>query len=204
MIVYIESNFVLELALQQEDSESCSNIMDMAERDLITLVIPAYCLVEPLIAWNRKSTNRRILQEQITTELSQIGRSKPYTGLVEELQRVTSELVRVTEEGSSRLNDALNEITSAAHVITIDSNVIESAGDIRRRLSLGPQDAVVYASVLAHLGTSTDIKRTKCFLNTDAKDFMIPEIEDELSSHNCRIIPSFGNGLDYIKTRIGG
>ena len=41
MIVYIESNFVLELAYLQEECESCENILALSEEDKIELVIPA-------------------------------------------------------------------------------------------------------------------------------------------------------------------
>lgn len=47
MIVYIESNFVLELAYLQEEHESCTKILNLSEADNIELVIPAYCVGEP-------------------------------------------------------------------------------------------------------------------------------------------------------------
>ena len=48
MIVYVESNFVLELAFLQEQHESCNTIITLAESSQVELVIPAFSIVEPL------------------------------------------------------------------------------------------------------------------------------------------------------------
>ena len=56
MTVYVESNFVLEQALQQEQSESCDSLVRLAEAGDISLVIPAFSLAEPHIPvwiWTR-------------------------------------------------------------------------------------------------------------------------------------------------------
>lgn len=47
MIIYAESNFVLELAFRQEDCDSCEDILKLAEAGKIELLLPAYCLGEP-------------------------------------------------------------------------------------------------------------------------------------------------------------
>jgi hypothetical protein len=45
--VYVETNFVLELAFQQEQFVSCEQILQLGEAGGIKLVIPAYSLAEP-------------------------------------------------------------------------------------------------------------------------------------------------------------
>ena len=40
MIVYIESNFVLELALQQEQAQSAEAILALAESNALRLILP--------------------------------------------------------------------------------------------------------------------------------------------------------------------
>ena len=46
MNVYVESNFVLELALRQAQSESCLALVDYAAKGRIILIVPAYSLAE--------------------------------------------------------------------------------------------------------------------------------------------------------------
>lgn len=47
MIVYVETNFVLELALGQEQSDSCREILRLAQSENLSLAVPAYSLMEP-------------------------------------------------------------------------------------------------------------------------------------------------------------
>ena len=44
MNVYVESNFVLELALRQEQFTSCETILSLCEEGQARLVVPAYSL----------------------------------------------------------------------------------------------------------------------------------------------------------------
>ena len=57
MIVYVESNFVLELAFRQEDCESSDNILQLAEAGKIELMLPAYFLGEPYERLVRRDSN---------------------------------------------------------------------------------------------------------------------------------------------------
>jgi hypothetical protein len=50
MTVYVESNFVLEHSLQQEECDSCAEIMYLASRGRIALAVPAFSLAEPHVA----------------------------------------------------------------------------------------------------------------------------------------------------------
>lgn len=47
MNVYVESNFVLGLALAQEQFESCEEILSLCEAGRIRLDVPAFSLAEP-------------------------------------------------------------------------------------------------------------------------------------------------------------
>lgn len=47
MNVYAESNFVLETALEQDEGESCNEIIRLASAGRLGLVIPAFSLAEP-------------------------------------------------------------------------------------------------------------------------------------------------------------
>ena len=54
MNVYVESNFVLELALLQEQHASCEALLRLCEEGGIQLVIPAYSLAEPYETLTRR------------------------------------------------------------------------------------------------------------------------------------------------------
>lgn len=61
MNVYIESNFVLELAFLQEQSSSCEEILRLAEGEHIELVVPAYALIEPYETLVRRRRGREYI-----------------------------------------------------------------------------------------------------------------------------------------------
>jgi len=46
MNVYVESNFVLEHALEQEQCESCEELIRLASAGSIRLLVPAFSLAE--------------------------------------------------------------------------------------------------------------------------------------------------------------
>lgn len=57
MDVYVETNFVLELALLQEQQESCQKLLDLAEAGRINLILPAFSLTEPYETLIRTNLN---------------------------------------------------------------------------------------------------------------------------------------------------
>jgi hypothetical protein len=63
------------------------------------------------------------------------------------------------------------------------------------------QDAIVLASVLAHM----DLRRPpeSCFLNRNTKDFDDPDIRERLEARGCRFFGKFEDGLRYVVARIG-
>lgn len=61
MDVYVETNFVLELALLQEQQQSCQKLLDLAEARRINLILPAFSLTEPYETLIRREKNRRNL-----------------------------------------------------------------------------------------------------------------------------------------------
>jgi hypothetical protein len=48
MNVYVETNFILELAWMQEQYESCKNILTLCETGKAKLILPAFQLVKLL------------------------------------------------------------------------------------------------------------------------------------------------------------
>lgn len=61
MRVYVESNFVLEQALQQEQCEACESILQLASAGRISLCVPAFSLAEPHQALTLKDKARNRL-----------------------------------------------------------------------------------------------------------------------------------------------
>ena len=72
MNVYVESNFVLELALAQEQFESCEKILSLCEAGRIRLVVPAFSLAEPNETLARRKKQRKRMKEEFDLELDRL------------------------------------------------------------------------------------------------------------------------------------
>lgn len=201
MHVYVESNFVLELALLQVEHESCEKIIELAEAGKVNLVLPAYSLIEPYETIVRYAKTRTRISTDLTTEINQLSRSTPYRDEIDALRKATGLLVRSQEEEKERLRSTIDKLLAVTKIIPLDAQIISSAGKYQVAHDLSPQDSIVYASVLQHLSTTGTV--AKCFLNRNSKDFDDPDIEDALSKYDCKMLFSFINGYGYISSQLG-
>ena len=200
MNVYVESNFVLELALLQDQHESCDKILSICEAGRARLILPAFCIAEPYETLGRHEKHRKNLATDVASELGQLLRSEPYKEEVESLQNVKNILIRSNEEEKQRLNRTLDRILKVAEVIPLDREILVAAVDYQVKLDLGPQDSIVYASVIHHLDETTEPQ--KCFLNRNSKDFDDPDVVETLDGYSCKMIPRFDDGYNYIQSQV--
>lgn len=205
MNVYVESNFVLELALMQEQYESCSQLVKLAESQQIKLIIPAFSLAEPYETLIRAEKRRRRLSQlsnEIRTELKQLERSQNYQQSISSLQEEVGKfLAQSQEEEKQRLQTTLLQLLDLVEIIPLSSEVLRTAIQNQVNLSLSPQDSIVYSSILIYLQNILKNK-PNCFLNRNTKDFSNPTIIEELNNYNCRLLFSFDKGLSYIQSQI--
>jgi predicted nucleic acid-binding protein len=196
IFVYVETNFILEMAFSQEQVDSCESILSLCESAKAKLIIPSFSIGECFEALVRKAKARKELASKISQELRQISRSGSYREEVSATQGITALLVRSSEEDENRLDVALRRILSVAEIIPLDASVIAAAESSRRTYTLGHQDSVVYASVVAHLRAYPS--ENSCFLNRNSRDFDDPDIEATLNASNCRMLFRFDRGFEYI------
>lgn len=200
MKIYVETNFVLELTFQQEQVQSCEQILDLCEAGKAQLVIPAYSFAEPHEKLRRQAKNRRDLQQILDAELRQLSRTSSYTNRIRSIQNIAILLVQSNEEELQRFEEYRQRLLRTSEVIALTADVITEAIGCEKSYDLSPQDALVYASVIAHLQQYQP--QTACFLNRNSKDFDNPDIVDELNKLNCKMIPRFDHGYTFIKSRL--
>lgn len=199
MNVYVESNFVLELALEQEEYESCSKIVQLASLQQIHLLVPAFSLAEPHQAIAAKEKVRSRLGEELRTQLGELGRSRPHREIPVTFGPLPVALFERAQFEREGVRRSVAELIHTAKVIPLDSEILRSAADIESNYGLSGQDAIVLASVLFHLESVQPSE--SCFLNRNSKDFDDPDIRDRLDALNCRFFPRFTSGLAYISSR---
>lgn len=73
MILYVETNFVIELALRQEEYQACRDLLSFVKgHPGVDLALPAFCIGEAYEAGERKWAQRRQLHQNLLDEIAQI------------------------------------------------------------------------------------------------------------------------------------
>ena len=200
MNVSVETNFVLELALVQEQQASCEEILDLSETGSVALVIPAYSLVEPYDTLVRRHRQRKELKADLDAEIDQLTRSASYTDRLRGFHDLSALLVDSADEEAKRMEELRERQMRICQVIPLDVACLETATRYQNQHKFSPQDAVVYASVVSHLSESPSGR--SCFLNRNASEFDDPDIVEELRSHDCDLIARFDDGLEHLRHHI--
>lgn len=92
MIVYVESNFVLEMALEQEQFSAASEILQLAEQKEITLSFPSFVLSEPFECVMRERRERNTLHSSLLRTLGKLRRSEPHKEILLNMEPVVNVL----------------------------------------------------------------------------------------------------------------
>jgi predicted nucleic acid-binding protein len=195
--VYIETNFILELAFSQEQAESCLQLLETTEQDKSRLIIPAFSIGECFETLVRRSKQRKQLAETVSTELKQLSRSLSYRSEVTALDSITRLLISSLEDDKRRLDETLARLLSACEIIPLSKEVVMNAMSYRELFDFGYQDSLVYSSVMHHLERGIEV--SSCFLNRNSKDFDDPDIIEMLESKNCKLLFNFDKGIDYVR-----
>jgi len=198
MILYAESNFILELAYLQEEHEQCERILDLASAGHLQLIFPAFAIAEPYWAWVGRRKRRQTVHSELVKELRELGRSAPYAESVEQFTEITRALLVSGEDDKLRLDQTIERVLQVSTLIPLETGTIRMAIDIQITTSLGPQDSIVYASLLSDLGNVVR-PEPKYFVTKNSKDFDNPDITDELSRLHCTLCTGFGEAYGNVR-----
>lgn len=197
MIVYVESNFILELAAAQEEHEYCEQLIQLAEAREIRLVLPAFSISEPIQTLYRRHAERREIQRVLNEDIRLLARTKSFEERLRHGAEVVSILDESRREEQRRLDEVLERVTAVAEIIPLSEQVVVGARQLREEANLQHPDAVVLASVVDHLKTA-DTEEAKVFLQRDRKDFLNPDVKEILDQFGCAQVGSFEGGVGKI------
>ncbi|MEP0915562.1 PIN domain-containing protein [Leptolyngbya sp. DQ-M1] len=200
MNIYVETNFILELAFEQEQCTSYESVLSLCQTGQAGLIIPAYSLAEPHEKLSRQAIRRTNLQQQLNAELAQLSRTVSYGDRIRNIQDVSDLITLSNQEERQRFNQIRSRLISLAEIIPLTSDILLEAASCELTYQLRPQDAIVYASVVDHLQQNQP--QRSCFLNRNARDFDDPNIIGELNQLNCRMLSRFDHGYQFIQAQL--
>jgi predicted nucleic acid-binding protein len=200
VVILAESNFVLELALQQEQFEHAERILRLAEEKLLRLVVPACSLIEPYQTLIRRRRQRKEFRRRLQDEIKLLERSALHDGMNAASEQVAQILDAGTEIEMESLEQTIDRLMKICTVPALSPEIVRLGQAMQLAYGLEPQDAIVFASIdaaLNLLGTGP-----KVFVNKNSKDFATPLIEGQLEKHGCRLITSFPNACEYVENQL--
>ncbi len=197
MTVYVESNFVLENALGQEDADPATTILELAEQGSIEIAFPTLAVTEPFSTISQRGRERRRLRSSLNEQVRELGRSKPHQRIVSMLGSIPAMLPGIEQAETTLLASTVQRLLAVGRVLPMDSTAFDRALKYRSRYDLSVQDAIVYASVIADLERQP-WDQARCFVSKNWKDFGDPDIVAELQSFRCAYAEAFASALVVI------
>lgn len=215
MIVYVESNFALEIACDQEQHESANAILSMAENNEIDLAFPGFAISEPFSSLMYRAGKRSVLYSSLEITLGQIQQSKGFKHTAQEMLSLLPTLKKMHEKEVEDLYATFERMLTGGRSIGTDLLSFQESLVYQASLGLFPQDSIIFATVMNDLRERPE-EEVKCFLSRDKKAFadendrLVKKGNQskseskiragiELKQYNCRYISNFDDGLSYIK-----
>jgi len=197
VIVYVESNFALEITLRQAQAQAAEEILGLAESGVIRLVIPAFALSEPFTTIHYRGIEREKIRVALKTQERELHRSALHQQFATQLDQIVAVLTTIRKTQMDALEETMERLLRTSVLAALDLATFLQARQYEAAYGLAPPDAIIYAIVLLHL-RQQDVREAKCFISRD-RDFTDPGIKAELGQFNCRYINNFDDGLRYIR-----
>ena len=196
MIVYVESNFLLETSLLRSESPDCEKLIQWMESGAISLAIPSFSISEVYDALVRREKIRLRLQQDLSREINELARSQPYQGITSVLQ-TTQVFTQASEAEQRQIDTMLIRVLKTAIALPINAQIIQQAAFFRQQFDrLELQDSIVVASIWEHLQHTTAMPRI--FVSQDRGIAANPDIEALFEPLQCRLFSSFRNVAGYL------
>jgi len=190
VIVYVESNFILEVALGQEQSSDAEWILTLAEQRRIELVFPGFALSEPFSTITHRGRERKRLCSSLTEHLRQLQRSQPHQDVVKNLLFAPIVLGEIERKEIDLLESTTKRVLFAGTVVELTVVTFDRAVRYERQYGLSPQDSIILSAVMNDLEARAR-PSSKYFISRNWKDFGDPGILAELKAQNCNYLEGF-------------
>lgn len=186
VILYLETNFLMSLALMQDPGASA--LLEKAAQDKsLRLAIPQVCIMEAIAAIRRKVEQRTNFQRRIETEINQLERSKTSPVARQLLDELNQSLITNDEYTNRILDDfqqATDRLASIGEMFPLGRDSLKkSFADTlikskRERLVL--PDNIILCNIIEN--ASVHRSEIKAFLSGNHKDFGAEVVQKALKA----------------------
>ncbi len=202
MIVYVETNFVLEIVLAQEQHIAAETILAMAEMQKLELAFPSFIISEVYSTIVRRQKERKGLLNSFQETLKQIKRSEHLKDTALSMEPLVSRLLDAETPENDLLYNTIQKMLSVGHSIESDLQSLVEARSYQLDYDLFLPDSIIYATIINDLKKRPE-NEAKRFLSKDIKAFSGSRVKADLRRYKCIYFPNFDNALENIKALQG-
>lgn len=207
MIIIVETNFIIEVVRQQEQSAFCEEILNLSSpASGAHVAIPAFAVIEAGMVFERnRGQRRKFVQEDVRGFVRESGRATILRRFERSISELDAEFVRAQNDEDDRWLNFRVVILDGMEVIPVTNETIDEsiALEIGREVDRLP-DAIVFASVTQYLSRlrAAGVGSPACFISRDKAAFNKRVLTEQLRELNCSYIDSFEHALARIRASI--
>jgi hypothetical protein len=199
MIIIVETNFIVEVVIDQDQSSACEEIFRLSSPPgNVHLVIPAFSFAEAGMMIERRRGERKILVSELAGRAKNPRGSRVHARYANALEELRSELLRVNELEDQRFFDFSDWIDRVGSIALTDKMISEAIVFRQAGVMTKFPDAIVLASVLGYLDDDALKGQKICFVTPD-NEFANPRIVTLLRGHGCSLVRSFADAVAWVQ-----
>jgi hypothetical protein len=198
VIVYVETNFVFELATGRDKNDSCALLLEWCRQQRIALRIPAYALPETRTALRRRASIQDGVARDLEYQYRDLDRMRSPD--VADLYRTSAKELKSTASNErNRLEAVSKELLRTAELVPLDREIIRLSERFRAlEVLTGDADLLIFASVMRDLEQRKTAGDTSpsLFITGDA-DF--GNVRKWLKPYTCDLLTSYSAAVARLK-----
>jgi predicted nucleic acid-binding protein len=192
VILYVESNFVLEIALAREGENDARALLDAAEQGEIELAVPVFSICEPYGTVSYRGRKRAQDFAVLQRQLEDLGRGGANQQLVAAMTPSLADVIGVEARERAELEHTVRRLLDTATILPLTAETLDAAVAHQGTHGLDAADALIYASVLTD-AAMRDVAEEKTFATRNSGDFDRAAIREELAAVGCDIVFEFAH-----------
>ncbi len=201
MKVYVETNWLLDLALEQERIRASSFVVKLAKDKKVHLFLPEISLVEA----DQKIVRRRLQRETLIENLRQEGRElirsrdARYQLQAAVIDQDIFQLRDISDFERQHFNATVRDISKFLTWLHLDDDSLQKSFDFEEHYDLNRLDALVYAVIRAD--AASDLASEKCFIDYDG-DFKEPELKRDMTGIGITLLSSPESVVGFLRNKV--
>jgi len=201
MKVYVETNWLLDLALEQERIQASSFVVELAKDKKIQLYLPEISLIEADQKIVRRKLQREILIENLQQEERELkrGRNTRYQAQAAAIGKDITRLIEISEFEREHFNKTVRDISKFLTWLHLDDDCLQKSFDFEERYALNRLDALIYAVIRAD--AASDLATEKCFIDYDGH-FKNPELKLDMTGLGITLLGSPEGVENFLRSRL--